>query len=398
MFSESYLYTVEAFLLYLSRLTDAGIVNMMRYEYVPPHEMLRALVTAVSALRQAGVSHPADHIAMVSAKNQHFTALLLKRTPLTPAELARVNEWASQSSILEVAAAPGMNLARSNAYQAFLALDDPRLEAAFVDAYPFNISVVSDDRPFFFRRSYWWHLFPSRPLVWGATPALEYGLILLLAIVGGAAWICVYLPMRWLSGDLRPRDSRRCRIYFAGTGLGYLAIEVALIQRFGLFLGHPNLELSVVLAALLLGTGLGSMASAVTVRRLGGVRFVSYVLALVLLLEELFVPTWLVRAAGIAFGLRVAAVSALVLPIGFLLGTFLPWALERLKEQTPSAVPWAWGINGVFSVLAPVLSVAVSVTWGIRALLLGAIPVYLLVGLIFPVLPRGGTEAVDGRA
>src|SRR6185503_12634786 len=93
VFSESYLYTREAFELYLSRLTDGGILNLMRYEYTPPHEMLRALTTAVAALRATGVSRPADQVAMVSAANNHFTALLLKRTPFTAAEIQRLQAW-----------------------------------------------------------------------------------------------------------------------------------------------------------------------------------------------------------------------------------------------------------------------------------------------------------------
>ena len=70
--------------------------------------------------------------------------------------------------------------------------------------------------------------------------------------------------------------------------------------------------------------------------------------------------------------------------MGGLLGVFVPTALERLKPEAPAFVPWAWGINGMFSVLAPLLSVAVSMTWGISALLLAAVPVYLLVGWVYP--------------
>jgi hypothetical protein len=87
-------------------------------------------------------------------------------------------------------------------------------------------------------------------------------------------------------------------------GLGYMAIEMALIQKFGLVLGHPNLALSVV----------------------------------------------------------------------------LPTGLERLKQVSPELVPWAWGLNGMACVVAPILAVAVSMTAGITALFLAAVPVYLLAG------------------
>ncbi len=88
IFSESYLYTREAFDLYLERLTDRGVLNVMRLEYIPPREMLRALTTAVGALRRAGVARPADHIVMLTQNDGTFTALLVKKSPFTPTEVS----------------------------------------------------------------------------------------------------------------------------------------------------------------------------------------------------------------------------------------------------------------------------------------------------------------------
>lgn len=388
VFSESYLYTVEAFALYLGHLRDEGILNMMRYEYVPPHEMLRALTTAVAALRRAGVSRPADHVVMVGSRNQHFTALLLKRTPFTPDELQRLREWTAPNPFLELAAGPGLNAPQDNAYQVFLSYADPGKEASFVAGYPFDISPVVDDRPFFFRRSFWWHLFPSSPLVWAATPALEYGLLLLLAIVGLATLVCVYLPLRWLAKGAGSRSPRRFGIYFAALGLGFMAVEIALLQKLGLFLGHPNLALSVVLAALLLGTGLGSLASGAILKALGGIRFVAYALAVLLLAEVLLVLPALHRLFSWPLGARALVAFVLVGALGVLLGVFLPVGIERLKDDRPGLVPWAWGVNGIFSVLGPILSVALSVTWGMSALALCAVPIYLLAAFVLPERAR----------
>jgi len=94
VFSESYIYSAEAFDLYLARLSPNGILNMMRQEYRPPREMLRALATAVGALRRAGIQHPAAHVVTVTARDGLFTALLVKRTPFTEEERARVSSWA----------------------------------------------------------------------------------------------------------------------------------------------------------------------------------------------------------------------------------------------------------------------------------------------------------------
>jgi hypothetical protein len=270
-------------------------------------------------------------------------------------------------------------------YRLFLSMGTPERERAFVAAYDFDIAPSWDDRPFFFHYAFWWHLFPSSPIVWKSVPVMELSVLVLLALIGLVAFACVLLPLRILARQGLDVGGRfRLTVYFAGAGIGYLAIEVALLQEFGLFLGHPNHALSVVLAALLLTTGLGSLASAALVRRLGGIRFVAYALAgVVLLLHTLALPR-LGGLIALPFAARSLLVLALVAPVGLLLGVFVPTALERLKTDAPAFIPWAWGINGIFSVLAPILAVAFSMTWGIRALLLAAVPVYMLVGFSLP--------------
>src|SRR6266852_2509987 len=286
VFSENYLYTSEAFDLYLSRLSDNGILNMMRVELIPPQQMFRALTTAVGALRRAGIEQPADHIMMLTEADGAFTALLVKKAPFTPAEQQRLEAWTSGTRFFKLSAGPRINSQRGNAYQIFLSLRDPRDERDFIMNYPFDISPAEDTRPFFFKNSFWWHVFPSSPMIWGHTPVMEYSILLLLIIISFAALLCIYIPLRYLAKlGMHARGTQRYGLFFAGTGIGYLAIEIALLQKFGLFLGHPNYALSVVLASLLLTSGLGSLFSRTITKALGEVRFVSYTLAALILLE-----------------------------------------------------------------------------------------------------------------
>jgi len=387
VFSENFLYTAEAFDLYLSRLSPGGVLNMMRLEFVPPREMLRALVTAVEALRRRGVRRPADHIVMITSASGNFTALLVKSTPFLPEEVRRLEQWAPARRPFSISAAPDRNHLRQTLYQAFLSMDDPRRERDFTLVYPFDVSPTTDNRPFFFRYSFWSHVWSRDPLVRSASiPVMEYSVLVLLAVAGGASIVCVALPLRALArGGLRVPHAGRWVLYFAGAGVGYMAVEIALLQKFGHFLGHPNYALSVVLAVLLLASGLGSLFSSALVRALGGqVRFVTYALAALVLLEYGLVLGRLPQWIALPFAVRCAIVAALVTPVGLCLGVFVPTALERLKEDAADFAPWAWGINGIFSVLAPVTAVALSITWGINALLLSAIPVYLAVGWAFP--------------
>jgi spermidine synthase len=385
VFSENYLYTAEAFDLYLSRLRPDGVLNMMRLEYPYVREMVRALTTATAALRRAGAARPADHIIMVTDRTWRFTALLVKKSPFTAEEEDRVRAWAAPNPYLEVSATPRHRAARPNLYEAFLALNDPRREAALIARYPFNISPTTDDQPFFFNHAFWWHLTSSDPAIVATIPTMEISVVLLSLLIGAAAVICVVLPLAHLrhtaSGLVH---SVRWVVYFAGIAIGYFALEIALLQKFGLFLGHPNYALSVVLAALLISTGLGSLASTAIIRRLGEPRRAVYVLALVVLVEYAWAFPVIGRFAGLPLAVRAAIVAGLVAPIGAILGVFLPAGLDRLKTGGPSAAAWAWGVNGMFSVLAPIASVALSMTWGINALLLAALPVYLVAVFALP--------------
>ena len=391
VFSESYLYTAEAFDLYLSRLSDAGILNMMRLEHVPPREMLRALTSAVAALRRAGVAEPARHVIMLTARRDNFTAMLVKKTPFTPEQEDTVRAWAAAAPFFYLSAAPGDNLRRENLYQLFLSLGDPAREQGFVRAYPYDVSPATDDRPFFFNNSYWSHLLARDARSW---PPMQVTVLLLMALVGIAALVCVYLPLRFMAEAERPAASWRATLYFAAIAVGYMAVEIALLQKFGVFLGHPNYALSVVLAALLLSTGAGALASGVLVRALGRLRFASYALAFVLLVAHLVVFPRLLGWVGLSFAVRAAMVFALVAPVGVLLGIFMPWGLDRLKETSPALAPWAWGINGIFSVLAPVLSVAFAMSWGSGALMLTAIPAYLAAAFALDRDPAGHPATV----
>src|SRR5262249_46160521 len=151
VFSESYLYTREAFDLYLNRLRPDGVLCMMRLEWNPPREMLRALVTAKEALRRDGVDRPEEHLVTVGSTAGDFPALLVKRRPFTPEELDHLRAWSSPSPYFRISAAPGEGAIDPNVYQSFVSLPDARSESAWVARYPFDVRPVDDDRPFFFR-------------------------------------------------------------------------------------------------------------------------------------------------------------------------------------------------------------------------------------------------------
>jgi spermidine synthase len=384
VFSENYLYTAEAFDLYFSRLSKDGILCMMRLEHKPPREMLRALTTAVATLRKAGISHPAHHIVTLTAQDGKFTAMLMKKAPFSDEEIERLKGWTGKNPLFILSAAPGLNIGR-NTYQHFLMLDSPESESVFLDNYVYDIRPTDDNRPFFFKFSYWWHLLidpQMKRLI--SPPLMEYVIITQVTVVGTVALVCVLFPLLFLARrGLNAPHKWRFGLLFAAVGVGYMVVEIAFMQKFGLFLGHPNYSLSVVLAVVLFSSGLGSLWSDKIVDAIGGLKWVSYIFVCLMLIDYMLLPA-LARLTSMPFSVKVLLVSGMIFPVGFCMGMFVPAALEKLKSAAYGFVPWAWGINGVFSVVAPIIGIAISMTWGINMLLIFAIPIYLIAGFSYP--------------
>jgi hypothetical protein len=388
VFSESYLYTAEAFDLYLSRLTPRGVLNVMRPDTVPPRDTLRLLATALESLGRRGLERPADHVLVVADGTGRFVAVLASLQPFSPDQAARVGAWAAGTRFLSLVAGPGASPSPpASPYAALLSAPSAGQLRAALARYPWDVLPVGDDRPFFFRTSRWSHLWPRPAALDPGTPVMELGLLALLAVCVLATVALVYVPLRGLRGRGGPRAGRLA-VFFGALGFGYMAVEMAFIQKFGLLLGHPNHALTIVLAALLFATGVGSLLSAgILGAARGRLRFVAYGLAALLLAEAALVFPRLASWVGLPFAVRAAIVVALLFPVGLLLGAFFPTGLDRLKAVAPGWAPWAWGLNGMASVVAPVVSVGVSMTLGISVLLLTAVPVYLIAGWSEPVSP-----------
>jgi len=397
VFSENFLYTREAFDLYLSRLSPNGVLNMMRLEHQPPSEMLKAVATAVESLRGSGIANPNQHIVTITSTEMNFVAMLVKKSPFKLDEITRLNKWLADNPTMKVSA-PLADPKIPSAYQAFLELNNPAKEQEFINNYPFSITPVDDNRPFYFRHTFWWHLFPEEGWIWQRVPMGEYTLVTLTFLISLTALVCVLLPLVILAQAPKQAGTARYGFIFACTALGFMALEIALLQKYSLFLGHPNYALSVVLSALLLGTGLGALYSDKISTALKGQRYVSYALCGLILLELVLIAPRLGAGAGLPFILRAAITALFVMAPGLLMGTFVPIALIHLKKNAPAFVPWAWGVNGIVSVLAPVLAVALAMTHGSQLLALAALPFYLVAGWLYPPMQNEAATSSETAA
>ncbi|HET6954367.1 MAG TPA: hypothetical protein VFI47_28640, partial [Acidimicrobiales bacterium] len=359
--SENNLYTLEAFDEYFDHLTPKGILNVSRLEKLVGDEAIRATVLTMAALERQGIEDPARHMVVIRGTDTvglaayPYETVLARLEPFTDDELDMVRELADERGD-GVAFAPGgpyhgawADLARAPSWR------------AFCQDYPLDVCPPTDDKPFFFNMRRVGDILDRQSgYAYGVDPyqllLLTLGILVVLSVAGLLA------PLRLSQAGERPGVPSL--LYFGAIGLGFLLLETALIQRFVLFLGFPTYALSIVLFALLIFTGVGS---AISSRLAHDRRTLTGVLAgaVGLIALSAFTLQPILRSLiEVPFPGRVALSIALLAPIGIALGMPMPLGLARFSALYPRSVAYAWGVNGLASVLASVLGVVVAINFG----------------------------------
>ncbi len=400
--SENNLYTTNAFVDYLSHLTPDGVMAFTRWGFDPPRESLRVVSLAMSALKQLGQPNPAENIAVVRedmAKLHTWGAqdtILVSRNPFTPADLAKL-QTAVETAKMQMIYLPGTS--KSTPFRDLLLAHNPQ---SFYDSYAFDIRPVSDDRPFFFYtvqpRDLWaFVMHASRATEdYKVNTALPV-LFALMAISIVATVIMMALPPLLL-GKRLPLEAGilKALLFFLFIGAGYILIQVALIQKFVLFLGHPTYALTVIVFSMLLSSGFGSLSSKNIVR--ADPRRLSVILlaivAAIALLSFVITP---VTESGVAlpFAVKVLVSVLLIAPVGFAMGMPFPTALTLLEEISPSSVRWAWAVNAAASVLGSAAAMVLAIYLGLKLTLMLGGALYLG-ALLSHVLSPLGRKALTG--
>lgn len=278
---------------------------------------------------------------------------------------------------------------------------DPEAKRAFYADYPFDVSPATDDAPFFFNFYKWSSLLGA---AWSANDvdAFNYHtdfpighfilLVSMLQILLLAA-VLIFLPIRKLSADgVRTPGAWRVFLYFAALGLGFMLLEIALMQKLVIFLGHPTYALSVVLTSLLASAGLGSLLAG----RIRAVRMRHVLLILLGILVAIYgnmlaVNELLPQLLGIPLWQRILVVVGMLLPTGIMLGMPFPSGVRMVEEQFPHLVPWGWAINAFFSVFGSIFCIVLSMSIGFTNVFYVAAGVYF-VGLVLMKTPKGRPE------
>lgn len=387
--SENNLYTTDAFYDYLSHLTPDGLLAFTRWGFNPPRESLRLLSLAADALKRLGENDFARHVMVVREGSREINAwgardtVVVARKPFSSADLDRARHAIAEGK-LEKVYLPGDEPA--NPFGQLLTTTNVH---EFEKQYPFDISPVDDNRPFFFYtvqpRDLW--SFVAAGVQKSADYKINRAVPLLFGLIGisilATAVILLLPPV--LLGTRIPHDRGILRylLYFACIGAGYILVQVALIQKFVLLLGHPTYALSVIIFSMLISSGLGSFYGRRFVRqsdrRLN--RVLLAVAALVALLAFLATPLEQI-AVGWPLPLKILLTVLLIAPAGFVMGMPFPNGLERLERRHAAAVRWAWALNAASSVLGSACAIFFAIYLGLRETLLIGGALYICAMLI----------------
>ncbi len=409
--SESYVYTVEAFEEYLDHLRPGGYLAITRWLKLPPRDSLRLFATAVEALERRAIDEPARQLVLVRSWNT--TTLLVKNGALSADDVATIRHFAEERAF-DLGFLRGMTREEANRHNT---LEQPYFfdgavallgteRAAFLRHYKFNIAPTTDDRPYFFDFFKWEalpELLDRRAL--GGAALLDWGYLVLTATLLQAAVLSLLLilaPLLWLDRNrlkaVAAAERWRIALYFLAIGLAFLFIEIASIQHFILFLGHPVYAIAVVLCGFLVFAGLGSGAAPRLTAQLDAssksgtmasrsrrilLRCRQPALSLAVIgivavaMVHLFgLPSLFHWLMGLPDPAKIAAALALIAPLAFSMGMPFPLGLARVAAGSPGLVAWAWGINGCASVLSALLAVMLAMSLGFTTVVLIAIGLY----------------------
>jgi hypothetical protein len=393
--SENNLYTTDAFRDYLTHLTPDGLLTFTRWGFDPPRESLRLVSLAMSALSDLGQAEPWRHVLVGRSGGKSelhgwgaLDTVIFSRSPLSNADVARARQ-AFADAHMEAIYLPG-DPPRNEFGQLLLAKNP----AAWERNYRFDITPVSDNRPFFFYtvqpRDVAAFLLQTNSKsadlkVNVAVPKLFDAMFVSIVAVG----IILVLPPLVLGTRLPPeRSVRSFLLYFLAIGMGYILIEVALIQKFVLFLGHPTYALTVVIFSMLVSSGLGSYASRKLIadKPANLVKALGVVAVLVALLAAIVNPV-LSAGVGLPFFVKVAATVLMLAPAGFAMGLPFPTGLRMLERAHQPSVRWAWSLNAAASVLGSVGALVLALYLGIVETLLIGGALYLFAALVAGASP-----------
>jgi len=395
--NENYLFTKEAFQLYLDRLAPEGMLSVSRWIENPPRGSIKLLATAIDVLNVSGGQSAADSLVMI--RSWQTVTILVKKGTFRKADIEAVKTFC-RARLFDLSYYPGVRKEETNRfnlidpdyyYLAAKSILSGRGERFFQD-YPFDVRPATDDRPFF---SHTFRLGMLKYYLGDAgrlyVPYMDWGYILVwvslvLLMVVSSALILFPLP---LLGRSPEAGKLPCFIYFGSLGLAYMFIEMSFLQQFIRYLFDPVFSALVVIGSFLVYSGIGSAIAG----RLREVKpgHVCAAAALIILSAVVFMISDPILGRYIPLlplWARCVLCSLLIAPLAVPMGIPFPYGLNLLGQRTPGLLPWAWGVNGFFSVIGAAGTILVAISFGFRAVVITALAFYVLASFLAGRLGR----------
>ncbi len=390
---ENYLYTVESFLESLNRLTDEGMASMTVYLLPPPRQEIRLLATWVESLERI-TDHPERHL--IALRTWGTISYFIKKNPFTAQDIERLKEFSSRC-LFDLVHYPGIKPEEANIHNRFgeplyyimsqkiLASDARR---KFFKDYLFHIEPVSDNQPFFsnfFKLRKTKEAFTALGQKWLPFIQGEYlvPLILIQAILVAALFILG--PVFIHKKGRRGKNSNLIKVfgYFGLIGMSFMFVEITLIQKFILFLGHPLYSIAFIVFALLTSSGLGSLISKKVLgdRPKTNLKWPLWFAAGLIFIYSLIWPVLFKSFIHLGLLAKLSGAFLLIFPLGFLMGFPFPTGIRLLEKTDKRIIPWAWAINAFSSVVTSILALMLAFWGGYNIVLMSAAAGYLIVPL-----------------
>jgi len=389
IFNENYLFTKEAIHDYISHLNKDGILSMVRYYSYD--ETLRLTNTIVESLQEKNIKN--IHKRIIVVRNQspaksyrQYGTILVKNGVFSPKEVDKIaaERFNYRGNIVYAPYINSQNLEQSQYASLFHNLinqqHSKQTHDEIISTYPRNISSTSDDKPFFFYMAKPKNIFqiykPEHTARRLAMPIL-YGIFIIQFVL---SILIILFPLLLSSKFNIPKSlySFQNLLYFAAIGMGYMLVEMSLIHRFTMFLGHPTYSFLIVLTTLLFSSSIGSLISG---RGDFRKRLIYLYLALGIIVlfgtvYTLFVIDLLNSLLWLKKIYHILLTIVIVGSLGIFMGMCFPIGMQIAVKINKRLVPWGWGINGMFSVFATTLSFILALNFGFKVTMLSGILCY----------------------
>ena len=380
--SENNLYTVEAFREYFNHLKPDGYIAITRWEFARPREALRVVSQAMRAMGAGDLKK--NFIVVVEGElNQDGRPVLVlaKKSAFTPEEQQAVlQHLAAQPKLRALYLPYGENGPVPEQAKAFRQLIESASPERFAASYFFNVSPVYDNSPFFF-----FTLKPSQILGAGTEQGIDWKVnmgiaVLLMLVVISAVAVAAFLIVPLLFTTSTRTGRWLPLLYFVAIGLGYIAVEITLIQRLVLFLGHPIYAMTVVVFLMLLASGAGSMMSRRIFTDPRRVKLAFVAVIAILAIYYFTLSAILHSLIGLPQTAKVIIAALLIVPLGLAMGMPFPSGLRMLgqSQSDDNLIEWAWAMNAASSVLGSVLAMTIAIQFGLGVTLICGAMAYVV--------------------